>query len=99
MIQLLAAVGGQVVEKSWGVAAVTLKYVLALQLVVSYHRAGVDVSAVKEVLLEQSRPVVLGILAVGTLLFLAGRDVGPLFARGLSEVIAVGYLAFLFWHY
>lgn len=87
-----------VIQGSWIVSAVAVKYILALQLVYAYRSDGDMIDNFREEVNEYSREIVSFIVVLGVLVSLTGIDFTALF-EPVSYLVAVVYFGYLFWQF
>lgn len=98
MIELLSSLIYQLVESSWHVSAVLIKYYLGFTAAKLYLDEKLGIENIRNTLLEQS-PNLLSIIGIlGGLTMLAGLSVRPSFEL-FSEIVALAYLGYLFWEF
>lgn len=98
MLQTLVAIGHEIVRSSWIAASILVKYYLAATVLYLLYRKDLSVESFQENLLDNSRVFILGLLGLGIVLAVSGLDISPVFSD-ISQLIALGYLAYLFWVY
>lgn len=102
MIETLTSAGYSVVQASWFSASVLVKFYLLYAAFQIYQRGYIEEEIqrekIKKYVLQESK-IVLGLITgVGILTLLIGYEMRPHFEL-LSEVIALTYLAYLFWEF
>lgn len=97
-LQSLAAVAMALVESSWLAASIMAKYLIAVHLGATVYSRSYSVESFAEHVEKYSRMEVWGIFSVGVALMLTGLEPRVLL-KPASQLIALGYLGFLFWRY
>lgn len=86
------------VQNSWIVSTVILKYLLFFTGVNVYIRDGLDLQSFEDVLLNNSRELVTLIVLIGGLNSLIGLEITPFF-QIFSQLVALFFFGLLFWKY
>lgn len=86
------------VESSWIVASITVKYFLMGLLIRNLFENSFTWEKVSEEILESSELVVTTIIGLGAILALFDFSPSPM-AKLFSEITALAYFAYLFWKY
>lgn len=86
------------VEQSWIVASIGVKYFLVFAVGKTLNDKGFDPSYFLELLEAYSEEVLTIIVFFGLVNVLAGLELSPLF-KPFSQIIAFLYLTYLFWKY
>ncbi|MFB6242317.1 MAG: hypothetical protein ABEJ36_05980 [Candidatus Nanosalina sp.] len=86
------------VKTTWFTAAVLTKYLLLVNLGALAYRGELSFRSFGDQVLEWGKPYLLGVAALGTVLFIGGVTPKP-FMLFLSEILTVSTLGFLFWKY
>lgn len=86
------------VAYSWSVAAVAVKYVLLVYLVKLGYEKDLSLESFLEIVERYANETVVGIVTLGVTFSIISIKPEP-FLRLLSELIALGYFALLFWRY
>ncbi len=87
----------EVVKQSWLVSTVVVKYMLLAHLV-ELAASEFSLERLEEELLDNSRLAVTGIVLLGVVSVVTGFQVSP-FLEVFSQLVALGYFAFLFWKF
>ncbi|WEL23992.1 hypothetical protein [Candidatus Nanohalovita haloferacivicina] len=98
MLQTLVAIGHEIVRSSWIAASVLVKYYLAATVLYLLYRKDLNIESFQENLVDNSRTVIFSLLGLGIVLAVSGLQISPVFGD-VSQLIALGYLAYLFWVY
>lgn len=98
VIQTLTGVIYEITSQSWAVASIIVKYYLVAAAAYLYSEKALTKELFKEKIIKDSRFVLTGTAAAGTLLFTLGLSLEPLI-RLFSEFVALTYLGYLFWRY
>ncbi|MFB6291804.1 MAG: hypothetical protein ABEI58_00240 [Candidatus Nanohaloarchaea archaeon] len=98
VLQLLVSVVYETVRHSWFVAAFSIKFLLAgvVARLVYENRLGLEELDVE--LMKYARETVAAIVVLGAAAAASGFK-PPLFPGIVSEALAAGYFAYLFWRY
>lgn len=102
VLEFFVDTGYSVVEHSWRVSTVLVKYLLVVQFASFLGSKGFEelgVEDFKESLLIFSAPSVSLIVLLGSLSFIASFSAEPLFFPVFSEFLAWLYFAYLFWEF
>ena len=98
VLQAVASFIYNLVEQSWMVSTVLVKYILLVhigQLLYSDER---DLKHLEEVIMDYSRLVVVTIVFIGLISTLIDYSPEPVL-KPFSQLVAVVYFAFLFWKF
>jgi hypothetical protein len=87
-----------VVQGSWIVAAIALKYVLLVQVFYALNSEGGFLESLGEEISSYSREVVSAVVLLGLLVSTAGIELSA-FMTGISYFIAAVYFGYLFWEF
>lgn len=98
VIQLLSEFGYNLVEQSWLMATVLVKYFLLVVGAKITAEQKFDLTYISEQLTEYSGELVALIVSLGLLNLFVNLPIEPLFST-FSQVVAFLYFAFLFWEY
>ncbi len=98
VLQLLSGFAYNLVEQSWIMAAITVKYFLLIIGVKIAWEQKFELDYVSDQLLEYSGEIVALIVLIGLVNVFAGFSISPMFTA-FSQVTAFLYFAFLFWKY
>lgn len=102
MIELLTSAAYALVEASWHASAVIVKFYLIFAAARIYRQGfledEVKLCKIEEYLLQESKKVLSVIVGIGALTALTGFELRPRFEL-VSELIALIYLAYLFWKF
>ncbi len=98
MLQILVSLIYETVRHSWLVAAFSIKFLVVALIARLAYEDRLDIESLEEIVLSYARETVAGIVVLGAGVAASGVEL-PLFPRILSELVAVGYFAFLFWRY
>lgn len=98
VISLITSTAVALVESSWIVASITVKYFLLGILLRNLAENSFTWEKVSEEILESSELVVTVIIGLGAILAVLNFSPSPL-GKLFSELIALGYFAYLFWKY
>lgn len=102
VFELFIDTGRNIIEHSWMVSTVIVKYMLIAHLLVvlkSSNFQSFELDSFREILLVYSIPSVFFIVLLGSLTYAAGISVEPLVFGVLGEFLALSYFAYLFWEY
>ncbi|MFB6100871.1 MAG: hypothetical protein ABEK16_06410 [Candidatus Nanohalobium sp.] len=97
-LQAVTGIVYDITTHAWAAASVIIKYYLLVAAAQLYTQEGLTRENMTEKLLEESRLVLTGVVVTGAVLYILNFKPAPL-AKLVSELIALGYLAFLFWKY
>jgi len=97
-IQVLTSFIYQVVEQSWAVATVLVKYILIAHIAELFYSDESNLRHLEEIVLKYSYAVVGSIVVLGFLTAALQISVEPFF-KAFSEMLAVIYFGFLFWKF
>ncbi|MFP4038391.1 MAG: hypothetical protein ACLFTA_01255 [Candidatus Nanohaloarchaea archaeon] len=101
MIELLVSVGRSLVEASWHTAAVTVKFYILFASARIYSKGYFSrdkLEDARKYVLEESRLVLATIFGIAALTLITGFELRPRFEL-LSELTALIYLGYLFYHF
>jgi hypothetical protein len=98
VLQVLSNFAYQIVEQSWIMATILLKYFLLVIGAKIALKQNFELEHIFDELLEYSGEIVALIVILGFVNVFAGLEVNPLF-NTFSQVTAFLYFAFLFWMY
>ena len=98
MLQSLVAAGHEIVQGSWTAASILVKYYLAATLVYMAYRKNLSLDTFREHILDNSRVFIYSTGLFGVLLAASGIVLSPVLSV-FSQIVALAYLAFLFWVY
>lgn len=87
-----------VIQGTWIVSAVVLKYVLVLQLFYAYRENGSSLENFSSEVGEYSRELVSILVVLGSLVYITGIGLTATL-QSLSYVIAALYFGYLFWKF
>ncbi len=97
-LQILTGFIYSLVEQSWTVSTVLTKYFLVLVLFKAIYDGEKTLEGISEKLVDYSDTFVTLVVLLGLANIFAGVEVQPI-GKVFSEVVALGYFAFLFWKY
>ena len=98
VLQLISDFGYLLVEQSWLMATVLVKYfLLGIGIKITLEK-DFSIETVSDQLLEYSGEIVSVIVLLGLVNIFAGFSMSPIF-NTFSQVTAFLYFAFLFWMY
>lgn len=86
------------VQEAWYIAAVLAKYFLAGTAIYMMYRKELDMEAYTENILENGKYFLFLVTGLGLMAASFNTEIRPLFSLP-SQLIALGYLAYLFWKY
>lgn len=98
VLQLLSELGYRLVEQSWIMSTVFVKYFLFILGVKILAEKNLELNHISEQLMDYSGEVVTFVVLLGLLNVFAGFPVEP-FLKTFSQVTAFLYFVFLFWKY
>ena len=98
VVQLLTSVIYEVVQDSWTVISITAKYYVLGVLLYLQYQDRLSLEEVTEKSIDDSRLFIGAMVLAGTLLHTSGASISPLF-KFFSQLVALGYLGYLFWEY
>jgi len=98
MIEILSSLIYQLVESSWHISAILIKYYLVILTVLLYRDQKLSTEKYREKIINQSPNILSTIAIIGGLTMLAGITLRP-FIPLFSELTALIYLAYLFWEF
>ena len=98
VVQTLTSVIYEVVQDSWTVISITAKYYVLGVLLYLQSQNRLNLEEVTEKFIEDSRFFIGAIVLAGTVLHASGTSISPLF-KFFSQLVALGYLGYLFWEY
>ncbi len=87
-----------VIQEAWYTAAVLAKFFLAGTAVYLVSRNELSLDAYSESILENGKYFIFLVTGLGLMAASLGIEVRPFFSLP-SQLIALGYLAYLFWKY
>ena len=87
-----------VVQSSWVIAAITLKYILAVQIFYALQREGDFFDNLKTEISDYSREIVSAIVGLGLIVSVTGIELSA-FMTTFSYLIAAFYFGYLFWEF
>lgn len=97
-INSLAGFLYSVVQETWMVSAVLVKYLLVANLGILAYRRELSLEKFSENILEYGKPVLLTVTLLGAVLHTSGTSFSPMF-RFFSELVTLATLGYLFWKY
>jgi len=98
VLQLLSNFAYQLVEQSWIIATILVKYfLLVIGLKIALEQK-FELDYISDQLIEYSGELVTIIALLGLVNVFAGFSISPMFTA-FSQVVAFLYFAFLFWKY
>lgn len=98
VLQLLSSFAYNLVEQSWIMATIVVKYFLLVVGAKVAWEKKFDLEYISDQLLEYSGEIVALVVLLGLVNVFAGFSVSPVFTV-FSQVTAFLYFAFLFWKY
>lgn len=98
VLQLLSELGYRLVEQSWIMSTVFVKYFLFILGVKILAEKNLELNHISEQLIDYSGEVVTFVVLLGLINVFAGFPVKPIFPV-FSQVVAFLYFGFLFWKY
>lgn len=98
VVQALTSFIYGVVQGSWIIAAITLKYILAVQLFYAFREEGDFFDNLRADISGYSREIVSTIVLLGLIVSLTGIELSA-FMTGTSYIIAAVYFGYLFWEF
>lgn len=98
VLSLIASTVVALIEGSWIVASITVKYFLIGLVLRNLFENSFTWEKVSEEILESSELVVTVIIGLGAVLTVLNFSPSPM-AKFFSEITALGYFAYLFWKY
>lgn len=98
VLNLLTGFVYEIVQQSWLVSTVLIKYILFFTSIEVYIREGLNFEHFKEVVLENSRVIVTTMVIFGLINAFLKIEFSPIFKIG-SQLITLSYFGFLFWKY
>ena len=99
VLELVVDFGYNIVESSWAVSTILVKYILAFHVLAALRNPDITLESFKEVLDNYSRLTVSSIVLLGIFIHLLGVSVEPVFLPLFSEGLAWLYLGYLFWEF
>ena len=99
VLELVVDFGYSIVESSWTVSTILVKYILVVHVLAALQNAEITREGFKEVLDNYSRLTVFSIVILGIFVQLLGISVEPAFLPIVSEGLAWLYLGYLFWEF
>ena len=97
-VQLLTSVIYEVVQDSWTVISITAKYYVLGVLLYLQYQDRLSLEEVTEKFIDDSRLFIGAMVLAGAVLHASGASISPLF-KFFSQLVALGYLGYLFWEY
>lgn len=97
-LNLLIGFVYELVQQSWLVSTVLVKYILFFTAINTYIEEGIDLESYRNVLLENSRELISIIVLLGFLNILIGLRFAPYF-KTFSQLVTVLFFGYLFWKY
>ncbi|PSH02275.1 MAG: hypothetical protein BRC26_01365 [Nanohaloarchaea archaeon QH_8_44_6] len=98
VLNLLAGFIYDVVQQSWMVSSVLIKYLLVFHIAKAFYDGKHNMKHLEEVILRYSRPTVFIIVMLALISVSLGLEVEPRF-KLFSQLIALLYFAVLFWKF
>lgn len=98
ILQILSSLAYQIVEQSWIIATVLVKYFLVFLGLKIIKERNFELNHISEQLLEYSDELVALIVFLGITNVFVGIEISALFTV-FSQVTAFLYFAYLFWKY
>lgn len=98
VLQLITSFIYNLVESSWTVSTILIKYFLIAAIIYCLKDRENFVEKLENFILETSRETVSIILGIGLILTLTSITVNPLL-KEVSSLIALIYFGFLFWKF
>lgn len=98
VLQLISDFGYLLVEQSWLMATVLVKYFLVGIGIKTVMEQDFKIGIISDQILEYSGEVVSLIVLFGLINIFADLSISPVF-NNFSQVVAFLYFAFLFWKY
>lgn len=97
-INLLTSLIYEVVQQSWLVSTVLVKYILIFTAIESYRDKGLDLDNYRELILSNSEQIVTIMVFLGVLNSIIRIEFNPVL-KIFSEFITVIFFGYLFWKY
>lgn len=98
VLQLISGFAYNLVEQSWIMAIILVKYFLLIIGLKVVWEQKFEVDYISDQLIEYSGEVLTTVVLLGIVNMFAGFEIEPLFAT-FSQLTAFLYFAFLFWKY
>ncbi|MFQ3275107.1 MAG: hypothetical protein ACI9LV_000102 [Candidatus Nanohaloarchaea archaeon] len=98
VIQLLSSFAYSLVENSWMVSTIAVKYFLFIGVIYAASKESNYVENFKNFVEDFSGELVSGIVVIGLLTLLTGTNLTPV-ASVFSHLVTVTYFGYLFWEF
>lgn len=98
VLQALTSSIYSVVQSSWIIAAISLKYILGIQIALAYQDEGAFIKNLEASVSSHSREIISSIVLLGMMVSISGIELAA-FMKPASYTIAVAYFGYLFWEF